>query len=168
MCIRDRFRAPVPTQAPSDGQPFSVCLELGADLAFAGETQTEGNVTWTCATTDDVSTVCYDVAATPWPDRWPVVTCEGEVARVKVNLVETFDPQDDLSRGARISGKVDEATAVFVVGDRFPAQVVEGARGAACQVADGRLYISRTTSSRRRDQCSLRTTGGGRMSLVVR
>jgi hypothetical protein len=162
------YRAPVPTQAPSDGQPFSVCLEIGAELGFDGQRHEEGNVSWTCTSEEDVSTVCYDVAATPWPTKWPTLLCEGANDRVKVSLIEAFDPASDLSKGARISSKVDEATAVFIVGDRFPSQVVQGARGASCQVADGRLYVSRTTSSRRRDQCSLRTAEGGRISLRVK
>lgn len=162
------FRAPVPTQAPSDGKPFRVCLELAADLGFEGTEHTEANVSWTCSTTEEVSTVCYDVAPTPWPDKWPTLECRGTTDRVKVTLLEAFDPASDLSKGAKISKKVDEATAVFVVGDRFPSQVVEGSRGASCQVADGRLYVSRTTASRRRDQCSLRTRGGGRTSLTIR
>jgi len=162
------YRAPVPTQAPSDGQPFSVCLEIGADLGFDGLRQEQGNVSWTCTSEEDSSTVCYEVAPTPWPERWPNVVCEGATDRVKVSLIEAFDPASELTKGARISRRVDEATAVFVVGDRFPAQTVEGARGASCQVVDGRLYVSRTTATRRKDQCSLRTTGGGRVSLVVR
>ncbi len=162
------YRAPVPTQAPSDGQPFAVCLEIGADLGFDGMGQERGNVSWTCTSEEDTSTVCYEVAPTPWPKAWPKVVCEGANDRVKISLVEAFDPASDLSKEARISRRVDEATAVFVVGDRSPSQTVEGARGALCQVVDGRLYVGRTTASRRKDQCSLRTSGGGRVSLVVR
>jgi hypothetical protein len=161
------YRAPVPTQAPSDGQPFSVCLEIDANLGFDGATHQEGNVSWTCSTEGDVSRFCYEVAASPWPERWPTARCEGRTDTMKVTFLEAFDPASDLSKGARISSRVDEATAVFVVGDRFPPQSVTGARGASCQVTDGRLYVSRTTASRRRDVCSLRTAKG-MVPLTVR
>lgn len=162
------YRAPVPATVPSDGQGFSVCLEVGADLSFDGASHTDGNVSWTCESQPNLSRVCYEVSPEGWPTKWPMLTCAGPETTIAVNLIEAFDPADDLSKGARVSGRVDESVGVFVVGDRFVPQQVEGSRGARCVVTEGRLYVSRETASRRRDFCPLRVRGGAIERLKIR
>ena len=163
------FWGPVPTQAPSDGHDFALCLELDVDLGLDGKESVLDNVTYRCESEENVSRVCYEVDASgAWPAKWGTLTCQGADTRLTLTLVPAFDPASDLSKGAIISRRVDKAAAVFVVGRRFPGQRVEGVRGTVCEVADGRLTVSRVGSSRRKDVCKLVGHDGNEIPLPVK
>jgi len=162
------FWAPVPTEPLSDGHRFALCLELDVDLALDGKEKTLDNVTYRCESDEQTSRVCYQVNPDPWPDKWGTLTCQGDDTRVTVTLVPAFVPSSDLEKGVIISRRVDKAAAVFVVGRRFPGQRVEGTRGTVCEVADGRLYVSRVGSSRRKDWCELRGHDGSVIRMPVK
>jgi len=162
------FWGPVPTTALSDGHRFALCLELDVDLGLDGKEQTEGNITYRCESEEKVSRVCYEVDDDPWPTKWPTLTCNGADTRLTVTLVPAFDPASDLEKGAVISRRVDKAAAVYVVGQRFPGQRTEGERGSVCEVADGKLFVSRVGSSRRKDWCELRQRDGSVFRMPVK
>jgi len=162
------FRGPVPVEPVTDGAPFSLCLELGVELGFTGDEFTQGNVTHRCLSDAGASRVCYQVDSTPWPDSWPALECRGDTTRVVVQLIPAFHPRMNLDKGVVISRRVDEAAAVFEVGSAFGGQRVEGQRGTICEVSDGKLFVSRRGSSRRKDYCELRTATGEMTKLPIR
>jgi hypothetical protein len=165
------FRAPVPAAALTDGAPFALCLELGVPLGFDGADASAGNVGYRCVDDERSSRVCYQVSMSTeqaWPERWPTLECRGTDTRVVVQLFEAFHPRADLSRGVVIHRSVDQPAAVFEVGNTYQRQKVEGTRGTLCEVADGKLFVSRRGGSRRRDWCELRRRDGTIERMSVR
>lgn len=162
------FRAPVPAEPLGDGDPFALCLELGVDLGFQPGDHAAGPVAYRCESEAEASRVCYQVQGTEWPDRWEPLVCEGTDTKVVVTLVEAFQPRADLSKGVVIKRGLDKAAAVFEVGSAYRGQRVQGHRGTVCEVASGRLFVSRRGPSRRRDVCELRDASGATVPMPIR
>ncbi|MBX2796589.1 MAG: hypothetical protein KTR31_02935 [Myxococcales bacterium] len=163
------YRAPVPTQPPSDGRGFGVCLVLPVDLGIEGQVEdVSGNVSLTCSRQEERTRICYDVSNEDWPTTWEPLSCAGSTTTVVLKLVPAFDPEQDPRLGVSIHPGVDEVAASFVLQGEWPPQSDEDTRGTRCRIRDGRLWIWRDGQSRRKGTCVIRERDGTNHELTIR
>lgn len=163
------YRAPVPVKQPIDGKGFKLCLDLPAKLQMEPVTVENGGVTLTCSSTEDSTSLCYEIGQ-PWPERWEPMTCESASTKVRINFIPAFDPSDSVMDGAVvISGSVDEIAAVYGLPPGvWPEQTHKGARGTICRVEDQRLWVWREGTRRGKGTCEIRDRFGNDVRFTVR
>lgn len=163
------YRVPVPVHAPGDDRGFRVCLDLPARLEIEPTQVDADGLTLTCESTEETTSLCYEVTG-DWPSSWTSLSCSGPQTRVQIEPVPAFDFDDTVLDGSvTIVRGIDEVAAVFALPPGlWPEQTYEGERDTLCRVKEGRLWIWREGTGRRRDFCEIRDRYGDTTRFKVR